>query len=424
MKRKQAGIPPQFILGRFFAGEIRGSSATVSRFGAKDIDRLVSLLLTMSHVFDRHLPANPMFVCVEPKTANAASTYKPGGTGNSGAVSSGGSGGTNRQSISRRDKPVSKHEEETVLRKMTILLAGLLAVLTFSVVAAQAKTFYWVSHGSPADPVWTYFLAGAKQWATDTGHTVNTSFHSGDVPAHQEAVRAAIAAKADGIVTTSPDPGSLVKVVEEARAANIPIINFNTSDPTAKFNAYVGGDLVAYGKAWAQYLVDKKLVKEGDFVWMPVEVPGATYGVQEEQGIASVFKPLNIAWEVTDSTLDQAEVINRMSDYLTANRSKIKAIIGLGDLVTGSIKRVFDQVGVKAGEIPVVGWGNSIDTTQEVLNGYVNAAQWQDPQATSYMALSLANMAASGIPPGFNIITGALYEKDTAAVYDKILSSK
>ena len=229
---------------------------------------------------------------------------------------------------------------------------------------------------------------------------------------------------ADGIVTTSPDPGSLVDVAKEAHAAHIPIINFNTPDPKASFDAYVGGDRWRSASSWAQYLVDHKLVKKGDFVWMPVEVPGATYGVQEEQGIASVFKPLGITWEVTETTLDQAEVINRMADYLTANRKKIKAIIGLGDLVTGSIKRVFDQVGVKPGEIPVVGWGNSLDTTQEVLNGYVNAAQWQDPQATSYVALSLAAMAASGIPPGFNVITGALYERDTAQIYDEILSGK
>ncbi|WP_426131473.1 substrate-binding domain-containing protein [Pararhizobium sp. PWRC1-1] len=289
---------------------------------------------------------------------------------------------------------------------------------------AEGKTYYWVSHGSPADPVWTYFLAGAKQWAADTGNTVNTSFQNGDVPAHQEAIRAAISAGAAGIATTSPDPGSLVEVVKEAKAKGIPIINFNTPDPQANFDAYVGGDNKTFGKNWAQYLVDKKLVKSGDFVWMPVEVPGATYGVQEEEGIASVFKPLNITWEVTDATLDQAEIITRMSDYLTANRSKIKAIIGLGDLVNGSIKRVFEQVGVKAGEIPVIGWGNSTDTTQEVLNGYVNAAQWQDPQATSYMALSMAAMAASKIPPGFNIITGALYEKDKAEFYDKILSGK
>ena len=113
-----------------------------------------------------------------------------------------------------------------------------------------------------------------------------------------------------------------------------------------------------------------------------------------------------------------------MVDYLTANRAKIKAIIGLGDLVTGSIKRVFDQVGVKPGEIPVVGWGNSLDTTQEVLTGYVNAGQWQDPQATSYVGAVAGRMAAGGIPPGFDVITGALYEKDTAQVYDDILSGK
>jgi simple sugar transport system substrate-binding protein len=308
---------------------------------------------------------------------------------------------------------------KTLMRMLCLALLALTLPL-----AAEAKTFYWISHGSPADPVWTYFLAGANMWAKDTGQTVKTSFHNGDVPSQQEAIRSAIAAKADAIVTTSPDPGSLVEVVKEARAAGIPVINFNTPDPKVNFNAYVGGDLGIVGKGWAQYLVDHKLVKSGDFVWMPVEVPGASYGVEEEKGIATVFKPLNITWEVTDATLDQATVISRMSDYLTANRAKVKAIIGLGDMVTGSVKRVFDQVGIKSGELPVVGWGNSCATTGEVMTGYVNAAEWQDPQATSYLALSLANMATDGVPPGFNITVGSLYGKDTAATYDKIMTCK
>ena len=306
----------------------------------------------------------------------------------------------------------------------TRIVALASALLALNAPLAEAKTFYWISHGSPADPVWTYFLAGAQQWGQDTGHQVNTSFHNGDVASHQEAVRAAIATGADGIVTSSPDPGSLVEVAKEANEANIPIINMNTPDPTASFDAYVGGDLVTTGRQWAQYLVDKGHVKSGDFVWMPVEVPGATYGVQEEQGVASVFKPLSITWEVTDATLDQAEVIARMVDYMTANGDNIDAIIGLGDLVTGSIKRVFDQAGFAPGDIPVVGWGNSLDTTQEILSGYVNAAMWQDPLAISYMALSLASMASSGIPPGFDVITGALYEADKAQLYDDILSDE
>ncbi len=250
---------------------------------------------------------------------------------------------------------------------------------------------------------------------------MRTSFHSGDVPSHQEAFRAAIAAGATGIVSSTPDPGTLTEVIAEAHDAGIPVIIINTEDKDSGRDAYVGGDNVVIGRRWAQYLVDNGFVESGDFVWMPVEVPGATYQVLETEGIASVFDPLGVEYEITEATLDQAEVITRMSDYLTANRDRIDAIIGLGDLVTGSIKRVFDQVGVAPGEIPVVGWGNSPDTAREVLEGYVNAAMWQDPQATSYMGLSMAAMAAAGIPPGFDIIVGTLYEADTAQTYLDIM---
>ena len=85
-------------------------------------------------------------------------------------------------------------------------------------------------------------------------------------------------------------------------------------------------------------------------------------------------------------------------------------------------QRVWDQVGVAPGEIPVVGWGNSVDTAQEIIDGYVLAGMWQDPQMTSYLGLSLAAAASAGIPPGFDILVGALYEKDTAPVYLDVMS--
>ena len=314
----------------------------------------------------------------------------------------------------------------TITRRHAVGAALTAAGLALGTAAAaqDAKTFYWVSHGSPADPVWTYFLQGAEQWAEETGHTVNTSFHSGDVPSHQEAMRAAVAAGADGICSTSPDPGSLTDVVAEAVEAGIPTMNFNTPDPAPDWDGYVGGNLVQLGRDWAQYLVDNELVAEGDFVWMPVEVPGATYAVQEEEGIAEVFEPLGITYEVTDATLDQAEVIQRMTDYMTANGDRIAAVIGMGDLVTGSVARVWDQAGFAPGDIPVVGWGNSLDTTQAVMDGYVDAAMWQDPQATSFLCLSTLLMEGAGIPLGFEIITGALFEAEDAPVYHAIMGGE
>ncbi len=309
----------------------------------------------------------------------------------------------------------------------TRFVAGLvLAAATLLAPAAHSagKTYYWISHGSPADPVWTYYLAGAEQWAAETGNAVNTSFHNGDVPSQQEAVRAAIAAGAAGIAVASPQEGALVDLVREANDKDIPIVAFNSNDESAGFLAFVGGDNFKAGSETAQYALDKGLVKAGDFVWMPVEVPGATYGADQERGIASVFEPLGITWEVTEATLDQAEIISRMSDYLTANKEKVDVIFPLGDLVSGSIKRVFDQVGVKAGDIPVVGWGNSLDTANEVMEGYVQAAHWHDPQAASFLALSLAAMASNGINPNFNIMTGSMYEKDQAPGYIEMMTPK
>ena len=304
-----------------------------------------------------------------------------------------------------------------------ISATAFLACLLPPISSAQStkSAYYWVSHGSPTDPVWTLFLQGAQQWAKDTDNEVRTSFHSGDVPSQQEAVRAAISAHATGVVTSTPDPGSLTKVIAEAHAAAIRVVILNTDDKSSGRDAYVGGDNVAAGRRLAQYLVDHGFVKKGDFVWTPVEVPGATYQTLQTQGYDSVFKPLGVSTEITETKLDQAEVISRMADYLVANRKKIKAIYCIGDLTSGSIKRVFDQVGIKPGEIPVVGWGNSIDTAQEVIDGYVNAAMWQDPLASSYMALSVASMAASGIPPGFDIIVGTLYEKDKAPFFLKVM---
>src|SRR6202167_1925540 len=113
---------------------------------------------------------------------------------------------------------------------MVRMVARLIAVALFALslpLAVQAKTLYWISHGSPADPVWTYFLAGANMWAKDTGQTVKTSFHNGDVPSQQEAIRTAIAAKADAIVTTSPDPGTLGDVEKHARDAGTRATHLN-----------------------------------------------------------------------------------------------------------------------------------------------------------------------------------------------------
>ena len=290
--------------------------------------------------------------------------------------------------------------------------------------AASTGSYYWINHGSASDPFWVGAAKGATQAGQDLGVDVKQSFSNGDVSAEVEAVNAAIAANAAGIAVSSPKDGALKEVIAKATAANIPVVMFNTDDPSTSRLAYVGANLRQAGVTWAQYLVDNKLVKSGDYVWMPVEVPGATYQTEEESGVKSVFDPLNIKAEVFNASGDPAKSLSNMTDYLTANASKVNAVIGMGDLVMGNIQKAFTTAGIKPGQIPVVGWGNTNATATAVVAGYVNAGLWQYPDSQGYLPIALLKMHNSGMAIGFDVPTTALYDKTNAETYVKLTAAK
>lgn len=321
------------------------------------------------------------------------------------------------------------------MRRKTTIVASLAAALLVTLTAcsgsdgaagsdssAGGETFYWISHGSASDPFWVSAAAGATQAGKDLGVSVKQSFHGGDVAAEKEAFNSAIAAKADGIAVASPKVGALADEVKKAQDAGIPVVFFNSDDPATGRDAYVGGNLEQVGTSWAQYLVDNDLVKEGDSVWMPVEVPGASYQTQEEAGIKSVFDPLGIDYTVFNASDDPAESQQNMTSFISANADKIDAIIGLGDMVMSNIPEAFKTAGVEAGSIPVVGWGNTNETAMAVSDGVVNAATWQYPQSQGYLPIVLLKQASDGMAVGFDVPTTALYEKDGAQKFIDLTS--
>lgn len=301
------------------------------------------------------------------------------------------------------------------MRKIGLsVLAAALSLGAAFIAPAHAdgkKVFYLLSHGGATDPFWVDWNAGAMAACTQLNVTCKISFSEGDMAAQKEALNAALAAKPDGIATTSAQPGLWAKEVPAARAAGVPIIFFNTDDTSVPRQAYVGADLTEAGVTWAKYLVDHKLVTAGDKVFLPVEVPGASYQQLETKGIASIFDPLGIKYDVFDAGTDPAGAIAKMTDYVVAN--KPHAVIALGDLVAGSIRKVFTAAGVKPGSVAVVGWGNSKDTAEAVKDGYVNAAAWQYPSAQGFMPVALLKLAADGEPIGYDVHTFSLYDAST-----------
>lgn len=297
--------------------------------------------------------------------------------------------------------------------KLGLSIAAVLFLGASSISHAQEeqKVFYLLSHGGPSDAFWIDWNAGAEKACGQLGVKCNISFSGGDMAAQKEAFNSALAAKPDGIATTSAQPGLWNEEVAAAKKAGIPIIFFNTDDKATGRQAYVGADLTEAGAVWARYLVDNGMVEKGDKVFLPVEVPGASYQQLETEGIASVFDPLGIEYDVFDAGTDPAGIIAKMTDYIVANQPP--AIIALGDSVAASIKRVFDGAGVAPGSIPVVGWGNSREAAEQVRDGYINAAAWQFPSAQGFMPVALLNLAASGEPIGYDIHTFSLYDAES-----------
>lgn len=296
------------------------------------------------------------------------------------------------------------------------------AETTANVVAEERPTFYWICHGSEGVPIFTIASNAAKETAKELNVNVNVSFHHNDAASQKEAFGSAIAAGADGIASTNPAIGVLREEVALAQEKGIPVITINTLDPSAPADGYVGSDLYKLGQEWANYLVDNNFVKAGDLVWLPVEVPGATYETEESRGIKSVFEPLGIKTDLFDAGYDPSECLSNMVDYLTANHTKIKAEIAMGDICAAQTRKAFDQAGVKPGEIPVVGWGNDLETANAVKAGYINAATWQFPEALGYQAVFMLYQAWKGYPINYNIFTQYLFTQKDVDKYIDLLT--
>jgi simple sugar transport system substrate-binding protein len=301
---------------------------------------------------------------------------------------------------------------------MTINRLALAA--TFAALAAPAlaqddrPVFYLLSHGGVADAFWRDWNAGAVAACERLQVECRISFANGDFAAQKEAFATAMAAGPAGIATTSAQPGLWTVEAPAAAAAGIPLVFFNTDDDSVERLAYVGADLRQVGADWATYLVENGHVEAGDHVFMPVEIPGASYQILESEGASSVFDPLGITYDVVEAGLDPAGIIAKMSEYMIANEGSYDAVIVMGDLVAAVVPQVMESLGKAPSSVPVVGWGNSREAAQAVIDGHMLAAHWQYPAHQGSMPVMLLWMASQGDPIGYDINTVALFEADQA----------
>jgi len=219
--------------------------------------------------------------------------------------------------------------------------------------------FRLVTHGGD-DPFWAVVRKGMEDACKELGCRADIDLCGGDLALQQKRFKEAVAMRPDGIALVINDDTAWDKPVADALAAGINVIGMNNDDTKGATGnprlCYIGQN-----ERRAGYIIGRRLFEAGKkkgwdltkaHVVMPVEVPGAMYGVVRSQGILDAMKEYGItSYEIIDAGgLEMTTVEQRETSYLIAH-PETKFIIGLGGICTDRITDSLKAAGYAPGEI-------------------------------------------------------------------------
>jgi simple sugar transport system substrate-binding protein len=300
-----------------------------------------------------------------------------------------------------------------------LLLAAISFVVTSCVPApvvekpGEGMYFRLVTHGGD-DPFWAVVRKGMEDAAAELGCRADIDLAGGDLAKQQKMFAEAVAAKPDGIALVINDDTAWDKPVVDALAAGIPVFGMNNDDTQgAAGNPRLG--YIGQMERRAGYMVGSRLFEEGKkkgidlakaHVAMPVEVPGAMYGVVRSEGIKDAMKEYGItSFEIIDAGgLEMATVEARETAYLVAH-PETTFMIGLGGIVTDRLTDSLKAAGKKPGEVIAGGFDTTPATLTGIREGYVTATIDQQQYLQGYFAVYVLYLHKKyGLTP--NIDTG------------------
>ncbi|MHB9301771.1 sugar ABC transporter substrate-binding protein [Thermofilum pendens] len=296
--------------------------------------------------------------------------------------------------------PYSKYAE--LEKKLEQLQAG---------AAAPEYTFYYVSHGGPADPWWAPVIKGSQ----DAARLLNVKVvYSGpekfSIQALVDLLNSAIAAKPQGIILTITDYKALDEPARRAIAQGIPIIAVNVPDPRPPneripYLSYVGQNEYDAGYYLAKYLVDKGYkpkrvvigIHEVGHIGLETRAKGITDAITQAYPGTPVEK--------LDITTDPTKAAEVFKSYLTAHPDT-DVIFTLGPLGAHPALQVLREMKL-TGKVHLL----TVDIDNVILKaieaGELDAAVSQQPYAQGFLPVVFMYLYVKyGIIPPPQVPTG------------------
>jgi ribose transport system substrate-binding protein len=245
-----------------------------------------------------------------------------------------------------------------------------------------------------------------------------------DTQAQAEAIEAAIANQADGIITRMWDD-SPAEAVKKAMAAGIPVIMTETRTAVNPGLTYIGLDNYQCGRDTAAELIKRagttgKVALMGN--WGAANTDAKLAGVKD-------YLAENSDWEVVVEADDKAATADAIEAAKSVfnNYPDVDAILGLDSSSGTGIATAMDELGIEPGSVKVVVHDREPATLEFIASGYIDATLINKTATDEYLAILLMedwnNGGLKSIPissdneaAGVNPVPENMY--NTAAVID------
>ena len=201
-----------------------------------------------------------------------------------------------------------------------------------------------------------------------------------------------------GIVISPSDQTALVRVVERAAAAGIPVTVFDSGIDTDKYVSFVVTDNYAAGVTAAKTLSDL-LGGEGNIA-MVKHIPGSDSTVKREIGFEDALRDKFTGLKIVNQQFcmtDRARAMTVTEDMMTAH-PELEGLFCSSEAASVGAAQAIRARGM-VGEIKVVGFDSGPTLEKSLREGVIDALVVQDPFNMGFLGVETVIQKLAGETP-------------------------
>lgn len=215
--------------------------------------------------------------------------------------------------------------------------------------------------------------------------------------------------RADGIVVAPLDSQALVRPIEAAQSAGVPVVIIDSGLNSEHYVSFVATDNFKGGQMAGDYLA-KLLNEKGNVILLRYAV-GSASTEQREAGFLDAIKKypdlkLLSGDQHSGATIELAYATSQ--NLLNRFGAQVDGIFAVNETATIGMTKALKEIGRAGGEVKLVGFDSGTQSLEDLSNGDVQGLVVQDPLKMGYQGVMAVVDAIQGKPVEKRIDTGVV----------------